>query len=185
MTAERNTSMKPLAVALILLVAGCAGRLSSAPPATAAPAIGWIDFDRVAAESALGKRLSDEHATVIKSRNEEVQKIGQQFEAAQKAKDKQLDTMRATAQQKFEQFKADIAQHEAKVKGELVAAVKPVAATLADEHHLTRVDFEAHLWAAGDLTGEVIRRLDAADAKGMAEELAKAKAELTAARAKK
>jgi Skp family chaperone for outer membrane proteins len=144
----------------LCVLAGCAGHLSQ--PATPAPvSAGWIDFDRVAAESAMGKRLADEHATVVRSRNEEVQKIGAQFEAAQKAKDKDIDAKRAVAQQKFEQFKADIQQHEAKARLQLVAAVKPVAAQLASERHLGRVDFEAHLWAADDLTDEVIRRLDA------------------------
>lgn len=151
--------MKTPLVILGILFAGCAGRMAA--PATPAPTDGWIDFDRVSAESALGKRMADEHATVIKSRNEEVQKIAQQFEAAQKAKDKDLDGKRAVAQQKFEQFKADIAQHEAKMRVQLVAAVKPVAERLASERHLTRVDFEAHLWADGNLTDEVIRRLDA------------------------
>lgn len=153
--------MRAFLMSLVLVTAaGCAGRLST-PETPAQSATGWIDFDRVASESALGKRLNDEHATVVRSRNDEVQKIGQQFDAAQKAKDKDLDGKRAVAQQKFEQFKAEISQHEARMRLQLVAAVKPLAATLATERHLSRVDFEAHLWAADDLTDEVIRRLDA------------------------
>lgn len=148
-----------LAFVLMAVTVGCGGRIPVA--AHAEPAAGWIDFDRVAAESALGKRLADEHATVVRSRNEEVQKIGAQFDAAQKAKDKDIEAKRAVAQQKFETFKADIAQHEARMRLQLIAAVKPVAEHLAAERHLARVDFEAHLWADGNLTDEVIRRLDA------------------------
>lgn len=143
--------------AICVAVGGCAGHLSGVP----APAAGWVDFARVRAGSALGKRLDDEHATVVRSRQDELAKIGQQLAAAEKRKDKDLEAERQVATQKAQQFQAEVDQHEAQIRARLVAAVQPVAAKLAIEQHLGRVDFESHLWAAGDLTDEVIRRLDA------------------------
>jgi len=149
----------PKTFVIVAMLAGCAGRL----PPPAAPTAGWVDLARVASESALGKRLADEHATVFKSRQDELDKMSQQLAAAEKAKDKQLETMRAVAAQKQATFQAEVTRHEAQVVQKLRDAVRPVVARIAAERHLSTADVQpdGRLWSAEDLTDEVIRRLDA------------------------
>lgn len=184
---------RTLAFVVLCVASGLA--CASAPSSRPAPVdlsscrsapteIGWIDISRVRAESALGKRLTDEDRVFVGSRNDELEKTARALAAAEKAREPHLDVMRATAAQKRAQFEAEVKQRDQEDAGRLVASIKPIAVALGTERHLARVDFETHLWAAGDLTDEVIRRMNQADGKGMAEELARAKAELAAAKAK-
>lgn len=162
--------MKTLPVAVALLCLSGVAR---------ADAPGYVDTIRVRSSATEPRRLDAEFQAGQAARN---QKLNDAVTAAQKAKAADQSAAWSAARQVQEdnnKAAMDVDATFAKRLSEILAKVR------ADRHVAITAGPGVILVPGVDLTDEAIRRWDAADAQGMAEELARTKAELAAAKAPK
>lgn len=155
---------------------------AAATPATLPPgaAFAYINFQRIATESVVGKASQQKIDALIKSKESEGATKSQQLQANQKKLQGSAATDQARAQlqneinrqqvdlQNFEQSaQAQLSQFQQQMQTEFMEKVNPVFASLAAEKKvqiLFNATADAIAWAdpSLDLTDEAIRRLDAA-----------------------
>lgn len=130
-----------------------------------AETFGFVDVQRVNAEATEPRRL-------LAPLQQEQPGLQKEIEAAQAAEAK--PELRAAAQQHLDAFNERLRA----VNSTLESHRATILAKLKAEHHLAEILPIVPLTPSKtDLTDEVIRRWDALDAKGMADELARTKAE--------
>lgn len=136
-----------LSIVLSILIAGCAAHLSPALPA-ASPEVGYVDLQRVADESAFGRRVS---ADIQADHAREATTVAE----AEKKKDRDAPTMRAQLP------KNDQARYAAGIE-KVRRRVGEICDEIRVSRHLREVKVRPAdvLSAEGDMTDEAIRLID-------------------------
>jgi Skp family chaperone for outer membrane proteins len=123
------------------------------------PKVGFIDKDRVIAESAIGKRLRADAISFGAEQQAQVDAATAAANHARGTKDEQAKLQGASAA--LNQANQAIKDHNEQLDAGLMKEIRAIAKKLADEKKLDFVDYAIHLYARNDLTDLVIARLDA------------------------
>ncbi len=156
--------MKTLLLPLFIAVASCSS-LGSPPPqhASSPPErVGYVDLQKVAADSEVGKRGTAELTAFQQAKVAEINQVEAVAKKAETDKASDAKAKRAQVEQASQRANAEFNQRQQAAEAHLLGRIRVAVAAVAAERKLSTVLAGAPVFIAPglDVTGDVIARLD-------------------------